>query len=132
MKGTYKVHGAEFVSDEDGTGIVHIAPAYGEDDYALGTAEDVDFIDVLDENGYYLPEMSEKLHELGVRDTDENGMEIWAANKFIAKILEEKEIVYKIEYIKHEYPFNPRSVNKGLCIVHSQAGSSISKVQSLL
>ena len=109
MSGTYKVHGAEFVSDEDGTGIVHIAPAYGEDDYALGTAEDVDFIDVLDENGYYLPGMSEKLHELGVRDTDENGMEIWAANKFIAKILEEKGIVFKIEYIKHEYPFNPRS-----------------------
>ena len=108
-KGTYKVHGAEFVSDEDGTGIVHIAPAYGEDDYALGTAEDVDFIDVLDENGYYLPGMSDKLHELGVRDTDENGMEIWAANKFIAKILEEKGIVFKIEYIKHEYPFNPRS-----------------------
>ena len=108
-EGTYKVHGAEFVSAEDGTGIVHIAPAYGEDDYALGTAEDVDFVDVLDENGYYLPEMSEKLHELGVRDTDENGMEIWAANKFIAKILEEKGIVYKIEYIKHEYPFNPRS-----------------------
>ena len=107
--GTYKVHGAEFVSDEDGTGIVHIAPAYGEDDYALGIAEDVDFVDVLDENGYYLPEMSEKLHELGVRDTDENGMEIWAANKFIAKILEEKGIVLKIEYIKHEYPFNPRS-----------------------
>ena len=108
-KGTYKVHGADFVSSEDGTGIVHIAPAYGEDDYALGQAEDVDFVDVLDENGYYLPEMSEKLHELGVRDTDENGMEIWAANKFIAKVLEEKGIVYKIEYIKHEYPFNPRS-----------------------
>ena len=107
--GTYKVHSAEFVSDEDGTGIVHIAPAYGEDDYALGTAEDVDFIDVLDENGYYLPGMSDKLHELGVRDTDENGMEIWAANKFIAKILEEKGVVFKIEYIKHEYPFNPRS-----------------------
>ena len=109
MEGTYKVHGAEFVSDEDGTGIVHIAPAYGEDDYVLGTAENVDFIDVLDENGYYLPGMSDKLHELGVRDTDENGMENWAANKFIAKILEEKGIVFKIEYIKHEYPFNPRS-----------------------
>lgn len=109
MNGTYCVHGADFVSDEDGTGIVHIAPAYGEDDYALGTAEEVDFVDCLDENGYYLPEMSEKLHKLGVRDTDENGMEIWAANKFIAKVLEEKGIVYKIEYIKHEYPFNPRS-----------------------
>lgn len=108
-KGTYKVHAAEFVSAEDGTGIVHIAPAYGEDDYALGQAEDVDFVDCLDDNGYYLPEMAEKLYKLGVRDTDEHGIEIWAGNKFIAKILEEKGIVYKIEYIKHEYPFNPRS-----------------------
>lgn len=107
--GTYKIHGADFVSCEEGTGIVHCAPAYGEDDYALGQAEDCDFVDVLDENGYYLPEMAEKLHELGVRDTDENGMEMWAANKFIAKILEAKGVVYKIEYIKHDYPFNPRS-----------------------
>ncbi len=108
-KDTYHVLGADFVSNEDGTGIVHIAPAYGEDDYALSLKHDVDFLDCIDENGYYLPEMAEKLHELGVRDTDENGIEIWAGNKFIAKILEEKGIVYKIEYIKHEYPFNPRS-----------------------
>ncbi len=106
---TYHILGADFVSNEDGTGIVHIAPAYGEDDYALSLKHDVDFLDCIDENGYYLPEMAEKLHELGVRDTDENGIEIWAGNKFIAKILEEKGIVYKIEYIKHEYPFNPRS-----------------------
>ncbi|MBQ3325693.1 isoleucine--tRNA ligase [Candidatus Saccharibacteria bacterium] len=107
--GTFVVHTADFVSSDDGTGIVHIAPAYGEDDYALGQAEDVDFVDCLDDNGYYLPDMAEKLHALGVRDTDEHGIEIWAGNKFIAKILEEKGIVYKIEYIKHEYPFNPRS-----------------------
>ena len=49
------------------------------------------------------------MHELGVRDTDEFGIELWAANKLIAKMLEEKGIVNKIEYIKHEYPFNPRS-----------------------
>ncbi len=109
QKGTYTVHAADFVSAEEGTGIVHIAPAYGEDDYALGQAEEVDFVDCLDDNGYYLPNMAAKLHELGVRDTDEHGIEIWAGNKFIAKVLQEKGIVYKIEYIKHEYPFNPRS-----------------------
>ncbi len=108
-KDTYHILGADFVSNEDGTGIVHIAPAYGEDDYALSLEHDVDFLDCIDENGYYLSEMAEKLHALGVRDTDENGIEIWAGNKFIAKVLEEKGIVYKIEYIKHEYPFNPRS-----------------------
>ncbi len=108
--GTYKVHGADFVSSEEGTGIVHIAPAYGEDDYALmQKAGNVDFVDVLDDSGYYLPEFAEKLHELGVRDTDENGIQNWDGNKFIAKVLEANGTIYKIEYIKHEYPFNPRS-----------------------
>ena len=104
-----KVLLGDFVSDEDGTGIVHIAPAYGEDDYKICQENAVGFVDVLDEYGYYLPEVAEKLHELGVRDTDERGIEIWAGNKFIAKCLEEAGIVWKIEYIKHEYPFNPRS-----------------------
>ena len=110
-EGKHKVYAAEFVGGEEGTGIVHIAPAYGEDDYNLylENQAEAEFVDVLDENGYYLPEIAEKLHELGVRDTDENGIEIWAGNKFIAKMLEEKGIVYRIEYIKHEYPFNPRS-----------------------
>ncbi|MBQ3306176.1 isoleucine--tRNA ligase [Candidatus Saccharibacteria bacterium] len=106
----HKVYAADFVGDEEGTGIVHIAPAYGEDDYELMTKNpEIGFSDVLDENGYYLPEMAEKLHKLGVRDTDENGIECWAGNKFIAKVLEAAGIIYKIEYIKHEYPFNPRS-----------------------
>ncbi|MBR2795670.1 class I tRNA ligase family protein [Candidatus Saccharibacteria bacterium] len=106
---TYTVLPGDFVSAEDGTGIVHIAPAYGEDDYALAQKYALDFVDCLDENGYYLPEMAERLHELGVRDTDENGIQVWAGNKFIAKVLEEKGTIYKIEYIQHEYPFNPRS-----------------------
>ena len=105
----YKVHTADFVGDEEGTGIVHIAPAYGEDDFALSLDKRVKCVDVLDENGYYEGYIQEELRKLGVRDTDENGIECWAGNKFIAKILEEKGIVYKIEYIKHEYPFNPRS-----------------------
>ena len=106
-----RVFTADFVGDEEGTGIVHIAPAYGEDDYRLYLDHegDIDFVDTLDENGYYVKEYADKLHALGVRDTDEHGIQIWAANKFIAKCLEEKGIIYKIEYIQHEYPFNPRS-----------------------
>lgn len=108
-KDTYTVLPADFVSAEDGTGIVHCAPAYGEDDYALCQKHDVDFVDCLDENGYYLPEISDKLHELGVKDTDETGIQVWAGNKYIAKALENKGVIYMIEYIQHEYPFNPRS-----------------------
>ena len=106
-----KVFTADFVGEEEGTGIVHIAPAYGEDDYELYKAheDEINFIDTLDENGYYLPETAALLHDLGVRDTDDQGIQVWASNKFIAKCLEEKGIIYKIEYIQHEYPFNPRS-----------------------
>ena len=109
QKDTYHVLTAEYVSDEDGTGIVHIAPAYGEADYDLALAHDVDFVDLLDEQGYYVEAAEKWLMDLGVRKTDENGIELWAANKIIAKMLLEKGIVYRIKYIKHEYPFNPRS-----------------------
>ncbi|MDO5452007.1 MAG: class I tRNA ligase family protein, partial [Candidatus Saccharibacteria bacterium] len=106
-----QVFTADFVGSEEGTGIVHIAPAYGEDDYELYRQheDEIDFVDTLDENGYYNDEYADKLHALGVRDTDEHGIQIWAANKIIAKVLEDQGIIYKIEYIQHEYPFNPRS-----------------------
>ena len=109
QKDTYHVLTAEYVSDEDGTGIVHIAPAYGEADYDLALAHEVDFVDLLDEQGYYVEAAEKWLMDLGVRKTDENGIELWAANKIIAKMLFEKGIAYRIKYIKHEYPFNPRS-----------------------
>ena len=108
---TCNVYTADFVGEEEGTGIVHCAPAYGEDDYALYLEheDEIEFVDTLDENGYYIKEYADKLHKLGVRDTDEHGIQIWSGNKFIAKCMEEKGIIYKIEYIQHEYPFNPRS-----------------------
>ncbi len=106
-----QVFTADFVGDTEGTGIVHIAPAYGEDDYELFKQHkgEIDFVDTLDENGYYIKEYADKLHDLGMRDTDEHGIQIWAGNKFIAKVLEQQGIIYEIEYIQHEYPFNPRS-----------------------
>ena len=106
-----QVFTADFVGDTEGTGIVHVAPAYGEDDYDLYKQHEgeIDFVDTLDENGYYVKEYADKLHALGMRDTDEHGIQIWAGNKFIAKVLEQQGIIYKIEYIQHEYPFNPRS-----------------------
>ncbi|MCL2280431.1 class I tRNA ligase family protein [Candidatus Saccharibacteria bacterium] len=104
-----KIWDADFVEDVGGTGIVHIAPAYGEDDFVLAQENNIPVLHVIDDNGYYLSEFAEKLHKIGVRDTDENGIEVWQANKFIAKCLEEQGKIWKIEYIQHEYPFNPRS-----------------------
>ena len=92
----HTIYAADFVSHESGTGIVHIAPAYGEDDFELGKSNDIAPFHVIDDNGYYT-------------DTNYKGLEVWENNKFIAKDLKEKGAVWKIEYIRHEYPFNPRS-----------------------
>ena len=92
----HTIYAADFVSHESGTGIVHIAPAYGEDDFELGKANGIAPFHVIDDNGYYT-------------DTNYKGLEVWDNNKFIAKDLKEKGVVWKIEYIRHEYPFNPRS-----------------------
>lgn len=92
----HTVYAADFVSHESGTGIVHIAPAYGEDDFELAKSYGISAFHVIDDNGYYV-------------DSNYKGLEVWENNKFIAKDLKEKGIVWKIEYIRHEYPFNPRS-----------------------
>ena len=92
----HTIYAADFVSHESGTGIVHIAPAYGEDDFELAKSYGINAFHVIDDNGYYV-------------DSNYKGLEVWENNKFIAKDLKEKGIVWKIEYIRHEYPFNPRS-----------------------
>lgn len=94
-----KVFAADFVGESEGTGIVHIAPAYGEDDFALSQAENLPVKDVLDEYGHYL-------------EGDWAGQEIWSVNKEIAKTLKENGAVFRIDYIQHEYPFNPRSKSR--------------------
>ena len=92
----HTIYAADFVSHESGTGIVHIAPAYGEDDFELAKRHGISAFHVIDDNGYYT-------------DGNYKGLEVWDNNKFIAKDLKERGVVWKIEYIRHEYPFNPRS-----------------------
>lgn len=106
----HKVYAGDFVGTEEGTGIVHIAPAYGEDDFTLCKNVKVPIIDVLDDNGFYLNGADVAMKEAGVRPDEDGKIQAWGMNKIIAKCLEgDKKPIYKIEYIKHEYPFNPRS-----------------------
>ena len=55
----WKVYSADFVTTEDGTGIVHIAPAFGEVDMALGQKENLPFVQHVDMSGNLKPEMGE-------------------------------------------------------------------------
>lgn len=86
-----KVHIAKFVSDDSGTGIVHIAPAYGEDDFELAKNRKINVLHVVDESGFYT-------------HGHWKGQNVWEANKPIAKELKERGIVWKIDYYRHSYP----------------------------
>jgi len=87
----HKVWHADYVSSEDGSGIVHIAPAYGEEDFMLAKEKKIPVVHVIDENGMYI-------------EGDWESQNIWEVNKQIAKELLERGIVWKIDYIRHSYP----------------------------
>lgn len=102
----HQVVSADFVTSEDGTGIVHIAPAYGEDDFNLSREENLPVVHVVDENGLY-------------SSGPWLGMNIWLTNKEIAKTLLSEEKALKIEYVKHEYPHCHRCGTKLMYRAHS-------------
>lgn len=87
----HTVWAADYVSAEDGTGIVHIAPAYGEEDFLLAREKNIPVVHVIDENGFY-------------SETEWKGENVWEINKTIAKSLHERGVVWKIDYIRHSYP----------------------------
>lgn len=90
-KNAHKVWAADYVEAEAGTGIVHLAPAYGEEDFELAQKEGVPVVHVIDQNGFYT-------------ESDWRGQNVWEANKPIAKKLHEDGVVWKIDYIRHSYP----------------------------
>lgn len=105
----YRVWAADYVTAENGTGIVHTAPSYGEDDFELAKANNFDMFHTLDDNGMYYEPLAKKLYELMPWKDATEPLEVWSSNKDLAKAFEKAGIVWKIEYIQHEYPFNPRS-----------------------
>jgi len=105
----YKVWAADYVTAESGTGIVHTAPSYGEDDFELAKSNNFDMFHTLDDNGVYYEPLAQRLYEYLPWLNATEPLEVWSSNKDIAKGLKKAGIVWKIEYIQHEYPFNPRS-----------------------
>lgn len=101
----FKIWHADFVHDEDGTGIAHESPAYGEEDYQLSRENDFPWIMSTDENGIFT---------LG----EWVGQNVWDINKQIAKDLKEKDVVWKIDYIRHEYPHCHRCGTKLMYRAH--------------
>lgn len=99
----YSVISAEYVSNSDGTGIVHIAPAFGEEDFWAAKNIDSKFPVILnvDDYGNFTPDVK-----------DWEGENIFEANPKIIAYLKESGNLVKKEQYKHSYPFGDRSKEK--------------------
>ena len=98
-KGCYVI-AADFVSTEDGSGIVHTAPAFGADDYEVCKKYDLPFVQPVDRGGRFTEEVTDFAGQF-VKDADEG----------IIKMLRERGQLYKKETIVHSYPFSWRFDN---------------------
>lgn len=94
---SYKIYPADFVSTTDGTGIVHTAVMYGEDDYVLGTKIDLPKIHTVDEHGNFVATIGDGLAGKYVKEK--------ATEDLILQKLTERNQLLKIENYEHEYPF---------------------------
>jgi isoleucyl-tRNA synthetase len=89
----YPVIGGDFVSMEDGTGIVHIAPAYGEVDYQAGEENGLDFVHPVDLQGMMMGKYPF------------SGLFVKEADPLVLQDLKSRGLLYKSETIRHTYPF---------------------------
>ena len=102
-KSLHTVIGADYVSDSDGAGIVHIAPAFGEDDYIAARNADTQFPIILNVDDY---------GNFDSTVVDWAGMNIFDANpKIIDWLRTNGRLVQKAQH-KHSYPYGPRSHEK--------------------
>jgi isoleucyl-tRNA synthetase len=90
---TYSVIGADFVSLDEGTGIVHVAPAFGEIDFNVGTSNGLGFVQPVDLDGKITGTYS--FAAKFVKDAD----------PFIVDDLKSRGLLYRSEKIVHTYPF---------------------------
>ena len=88
----FVIHG-DFVTLSDGTGIVHIAPAYGEDDYNVGMRNNVPFIHLVDAEGKFVQEV-----------TPFAGMNVKKADPEILHWLEHENKLFSTDKYLHSYP----------------------------
>jgi len=91
----YKVYSADFIKEDEGTGIVHIAPAYGEEDFDLGKKYNLGLINYLDEKGVF---------KININEIKTKGLFFKSADKLILENLKEKNLVFSSGEYLHSYP----------------------------
>ncbi len=93
----YKVWPADFVSTEDGSGVLHVAPAFGEDDLALGRKNNLPVLKTVDENGH--------ISTQGSLPAEIEGRFFKSADSLIIEELTKRGSIFAAETIRHTYPF---------------------------
>ncbi len=89
----YRIYHGDFVSMEDGTGVVHIAPGFGEDDTRLGERQNLSLALTLNDEGHFVNEVKSWA-----------GLYYKKANPLITTDLQERGLLFKEEKIVHSYP----------------------------
>jgi len=101
----FKVYGANFVTMEDGTGIVHIAPAFGEDDMNLGKENNLPFIQHVGTNGKFKAEVKDFAGlDVKPRDDKATGQDHQSSDILVIKYLAGKGTLFAKEKLIHSYP----------------------------
>ncbi|MCX6813790.1 MAG: class I tRNA ligase family protein [Candidatus Azambacteria bacterium] len=96
-KASYKIYPADFVNTGEGTGVVHIAPMYGVDDFNLGAKAGLPKIHTVDLNGKFSGDFGAGLKGLAVKSVE--------TERLIAEHLKSKGNLLKIKKYEHDYPF---------------------------
>lgn len=95
----WRIYAADFVTTQDGTGVVHIAPAFGADDMALGKSENLPFLQHVGMDGIIKAEVQE-LAGLSVKPIDD----IQSTDVKIIQYLAGKGLLFSKEKYEHSYP----------------------------
>ena len=120
VKNAYRVVTDGYVTLDEGTGVVHIAPAFGEDDARVGRKYDLPFVQMVDDRG----NMTEGAPFAGTFCKD--------ADKLILKDLKEKGLLFKTLTVTHSYPFCWRCDTPLLYYARSTWFISMTKVKEEL
>jgi isoleucyl-tRNA synthetase len=98
FENVFTIHGDDYVSTEDGTGLVHLAPGFGEDDHRVMKKTKIPIVCPVDNHGLFTGEIP-----------DLKGLYIKEADKIIIKKLKESGQLLEQSVLVHNYPFCPRS-----------------------
>ncbi|MDD4988982.1 MAG: class I tRNA ligase family protein, partial [Candidatus Pacebacteria bacterium] len=101
----WKIYGAEFVTTTDGTGVVHIAPGYGEDDMNLSKKENIPFIHHVGSDGKFTADVTDFAgHSVKPKPTEEEPKLHQSGDVLIIKYLASHGTLFAKESILHSYP----------------------------